>query len=171
MNNQLNKNNKAFDFILSRCFFFWVLLPCLLVCFMCWVRTEIGFAINMTESLPQRLFLVRFNQKPKVGDFIVFRGPEHLKIPETLTFTKQVKGKGGDIVTRKERNFFINDHWVGKAKTHSLKGEPLAFGPVGVIPEGQYYVATDHKDSFDSRYQDVGWISISQCIGVAYPLW
>jgi conjugal transfer pilin signal peptidase TrbI len=171
MNKQVNAKNKIFDFILSRCFFFWVLLPIFLVCFMCWVRTEMGFAINMTESLPQRFFLVRFNQKPKVGDFIIFKGLEHLKLPAALTFTKQVKGKGGDIVTRQERDFFINGHWVGKAKMHSLKGKPLAVGPVGMIPEGQYYVATEHKDSFDSRYQQMGWISDAQCIGVAHPLW
>jgi conjugal transfer pilin signal peptidase TrbI len=171
MESKHQKSNGILDFIFSKCFLFWVVIPVLLTCFMCWVRTEIGFAINMTGSLPQRFFLVRFNQKPKVGDLIVFKGPEHLKLPETLTFTKQVKGKGGDIVTRKERDFFINGHWTSKAKTHSLKGEPLALGPVGVIPEGQYYVATEHKDSFDSRYQKMGWVSDAQCIGVAYPLW
>ena len=67
--------------------------------------------------------------------------------------------------------FYINDNYVATAKTHSLKGEPLTPSSEGVLGKGQYYVFTPHKDSFDSRYQKMGWVNQEQIIGVAYPLW
>jgi conjugal transfer pilin signal peptidase TrbI len=169
MNSKIN--NGFSHLFLSKKFLFLLALPLFLTLSICWVTSHFGYAVNITESLPQKYFLVHFNQKPVVGNFIIFKGPENLKLPKELTFTKQVMGRSGDVVTRNDRNFFINGKFVGRAKTHSLKGELLKVGPTGVIPEGHYYVATDHKDSFDSRYQDIGWISISQCIGIAYPLW
>jgi conjugal transfer pilin signal peptidase TrbI len=169
MNNTSSNNSR--QSILSQGLLEWITLVFLLICFLIWLTTHFGYAINLTDSLPKKYFLVHFNQKPKVCDLIVFRAPSALKLGKELTFTKRVMGVGGDRVTQKNRHFFINDHWVGRAKTHSLKGEPLKTGPTGIIPEGQYYVATEHKDSFDSRYQEMGWITLSQCIGVAYPLW
>ena len=77
----------------------------------------------------------------------------------------------GDVVTVKGRDFYVNGQWVATAKTHSLQGEPLTLGPTGTLQEGQYYVSTPHEDSFDSRYQTMGWITADELVGVLYPLW
>ena len=41
---------------------------------------------------------------------------------------------------------------------------------VGVIPAGHYYVYAPHKDSLDSRYALVGWISEEEIIGRTFSL-
>lgn len=60
---------------------------------------------------------------------------------------------------------------MARAKAFSLQQEPLEPGPQGLLAEGQYYVWTPHKDSFDSRYAKMGWIDAPQLLGVAYALW
>ena len=49
-------------------------------------------------------------------------------------------------------------------------GEPLALGPTGIIPKGCYFVATGHKDGFDSRYGAIGWICAKSVLGVGRPV-
>ena len=55
-------------------------------------------------------------------------------------------------------------------KVASRFGEPLALGPTGTIPKGCYFVATDHKDGFDSRYAAIGWICARSVLGVGRPV-
>ena len=133
------------------------------------------FAKNITPSLPQKYWLIAKGKTPKRGNYICFTLSEETakknNLPSSIKFTKQVIGVEGDNITLKNRDFYINDKYVATAKTHSLKGEPLAPGLAGVLGKGQYYVFTPHKDSFDSRYQKMGWVNQEQIIGVAYPLW
>lgn len=51
---------------------------------------------------------------------------------------------------------------MGRAKEYTLKlHRPLHVNEfTGVIPKGYYYVHTDHKDSFDSRYNEIGLIPV-----------
>ncbi len=74
------------------------------------------------------------------------------------------------MITKKDRDFYINDKWVSTAKLHSRDGEDLDLGFEGVLQEGQYYVGAPHSDSFDSRYQKMGWINSEQIVAVAYPI-
>jgi conjugal transfer pilin signal peptidase TrbI len=76
----------------------------------------------------------------------------------------------GDVVTRIDRDFFINGSHVGRAKPFSRQDVPLEPGPTGTLPAGRYYVRAPHPDSLDSRYRLTGWISQSQIIGRAYAL-
>jgi conjugal transfer pilin signal peptidase TrbI len=136
-----------------------------------WVCQNFGYAINLTQSLPYKCFLVHLHGQPAVGDHITFKAPSYSGLPANATLTKKIIGKPGDKVVIKGQEIFINNQWIATVKTHSLQGEPLQIGPQGIIGKGQYYVATPHKDSFDSRYQRIGWISEELIIGVAYPLW
>ena len=74
-------------------------------------------------------------------------------------------GVAGDVVTRQGRVFLINGTPAATAKSRSRAGEPLALGPTGVIPRGCYFVATSHKDGFDSRYAAIGWICRDRILG------
>ena len=49
-------------------------------------------------------------------------------------------------------------------------GEPLALGPTGTVPRGCYFVTTEHKDGFDSRYAAIGWICAPRILGVGRPI-
>lgn len=136
-----------------------------------WITQHFGYVINLTSSLPQKLFLVSIGKAPTKGDYVVYKAPASTGLQSNMTLTKKVLGVAGDVVTRQDQNFYINGKWVAKAKKYSLKGEALVPGPEGVLPEGHYYVSTEHQDSFDSRYEKMGWVSQNQCLGVAYPIW
>lgn len=106
-----------------------------------------------------------------MGNYVLFKAPLGSSLPPDTKLIKQVIAGEGDSVTRKDQDFFINGKWIAKAKTYSRQGEPLIAGPVGILEKGQYYVGTQHQDSFDSRYQRMGWITQDLVLGVAYPLW
>lgn len=145
--------------------------PLLLIPF-AWCLTEhVGYSINVTESLPQKFWLIVFDKQPKRGDYVLFKSPVQSGVPKGTVVIKQVLGVPNDTVSRKRQDFFINDQYVVGAKRHSLSGEPLKPGPTGILKAGQYFVASFHRDSFDSRYEKMGWIDAFDIIGVAYPLW
>jgi conjugal transfer pilin signal peptidase TrbI len=140
-----------------------------------WLPSHYQFYVNVSPSLPQKYWIVALQKKPKREDYVCFRAAPDIALQnafsQDVTMTKQVLGVVGDTVTREGRDFYINGQYIASAKTHSLKGEPLKVGLTGTLKTGQYYVSTPHKDSFDSRYEKMGWLEQSQIIGVAYPLW
>lgn len=131
-----------------------------------WLR----LAYNSSDSLPGVLYLIAVGQTPTRGQLIAFYPPRNRFYREGMFFVKQVRGVAGDVVTRRERDFFLNGQPLAQAKAQSLKGLPLQPGPVGVLPDGFYWVWTPHPDSFDSRYADVGWIPPDRVLGRAYRL-
>lgn len=127
--------------------------------------------INASPSLPYWAIWLERGTMPKRGEIIVFDPPASELLSahfgtEPKPFTKKVFGVAGDRVTQKARTYFINGKVVAKAKRQSRKGEPLALGPTGVIPNGCYFVGTDHIDGFDSRYAAIGWICRPRVLGV-----
>lgn len=125
--------------------------------------------INQTESLDHWAFIVDRKAPVARGDFVYFAPPANPYYRD-IGFVKIVAGVPGDVVRREGRVFFVNDRRIGAAKPRSRKGEPLEPGPTGVIPPDRYFVFTPHKDSYDSRYQDIGWIGRDRIVGVARPL-
>lgn len=68
------------------------------------------------------------------------------------------------------QEFFCNGSYLGRAKTHTLKGVPLhGFAFNGVVPLGKFFAIGDHKDSYDSRY--IGFVDITQIREVATKIW
>lgn len=55
-------------------------------------------------------------------------------------------------------------------KLTSRLGEPLALGPTGRVPKSCYFVTSEHKDGFDSRYAAIGWICGPRILGVGRPI-
>lgn len=152
----------------------------LLVAALAWPRLDRwqqdhAFFINTTASLPNWAFLVDRTKTPARGDVIFFMPPPSALLrahfgERPIPFGKVVYGMAGDRVTRRGRSFLVGGQRVATAKTVSRRGEPLAPGPTGVIPRGCYFVATPHPDSFDSRYQAIGWICRSQVLGAGTPI-
>ena len=164
---KMEEENREFRF---KGFKHW-LWPLLLIPLAFWIGNNFRLVINQTNSLPQKVWILVLNKMPKKGDYIAFKPPEKSGTPKEIILHKQVLGVEGDSITRKGRDFYINGQKVATAKTHSLQGKPLALGPIGTLQKGQYYVSTPHKDSFDSRYEKMGWIDAALIIGVLYPLW
>ena len=58
-----------------------------------WILTDhFGVALNMSQSLPQKVWLVHLKQMPQRGDYVVFRAPLRTGLERGSTVIKQVKG-------------------------------------------------------------------------------
>lgn len=128
--------------------------------------------LNQTESLPNKLFLVKKNTLPKEReDFIAFK-PSTNRYYKDKVFVKRVGGLPQDTITKhSNRNLSINNKILLKAKEISLRGDKLEIIKfTGVIPQKNYFVYTTHKDSYDSRYEEIGLINETEIIGVAIPI-
>ena len=133
-------------------------------------HTRYAIGVNVTASLPYRVFIIDKGERPARGHYVAFRWPGGGAYAAGVTFVKQIAGAPGDVVTRVGRDFFVNGVPVGLAKPMSRSGQRLEPGPTGMLPAGRYYVRAPHPDSLDSRYALLGWISESQIIGRAYVL-
>ena len=131
--------------------------------------------INASPSLPYWAVWLTRDQVPTRGDLILFDPPRsellvrHFGV-RPQPFGKRVYGLAGDVVTEQDRTFFVNGKPVAHAKELSRLGEPLPLGPTGTIPKGCYFVATEHKDGFDSRYAAIGWVCAGQIFGIGRPV-
>lgn len=151
-----------------------VLYLWLAVAFLAFARCFL-VVINVSDSLPGSVFLVFRDRLPEKGDYVAFTYRGGIHFDNGTRLLKVVKGVAGDEVTRLplddgKTSFLINGELVGIAKPLTRTFRPLKAGPGGVIPAGQFYVAAPNPDSFDSRYQAVGWVSSDQIIGRAYRL-
>lgn len=131
--------------------------------------------INASPSLPYWAIWLDREGNPQRGDLILFDPPPSDLLTRHFgakpqPFGKRVYGIGGDVVSRSGRTFLVNGRAVAAAKELSRFGEPLALGPTGTIPQGCYFVATEHKDGFDSRYAAIGWICRQRVLGTGHAL-
>ena len=133
-------------------------------------------SINITDSLPHRIYLVRlrYTSVPERGDLLLFRPPTTSFYPVDALFMKYVNGVAGDCVQhiRKDTRqaWLINGKFQGWLKPLARDGSALHPGPIGRIPTGYISVHTPSKDSYDSRYADIGWIPLHRIVGYARPL-
>lgn len=136
------------------------------------------FLVNRTESLPNWAFFVARGSNAGIGDTVFFAPPRAALVTAHFgadpgPFGKIVYGTGGDEIMHRGNVVLLrrkgSAEWreVAEMKRVSLRGEPLAPGPVGVIPEHCFYVGTPHKDGFDSRYQAIGFICRDRLIAIA----
>ena len=135
-----------------------------------WFDAHYTLALNVSESLPVRLFLVHRGELPRRGDYVAFRWPGGGPYPLGATFIKVAAGVPGDTVIRFDGDYYVNCRPTGQAKRLSRQGLALEPGPTGTLPEGSYYVHASHPDSLDSRYALTGWVSRLQIIGRSHAL-
>ena len=85
---------------------------------------------------------------------------------------EDVNGAGGpgDEIKRDGSAFFVGSQYIGVAKPRARTGEPLEAAAGGLIPEGEYFLATPSPDSLDSRYAVTGNVKQREIIGKAYEL-
>lgn len=142
-----------------------------------------GFLINRTPSLPNWAFWVERGALPVRGEIAFFAPPRSPLVlrhfgKDAAGFGKIAYGVGGDLVERHGKFVFVrprqsdgsfasNVQPVGELKPLTKAGEVLEPGPVGVIPQGCYYMGSPHRDGFDSRYSAVGFVCARQIVAVA----
>jgi len=126
---------------------------------------------NKSTSLSARWFVISKGKLPQKDQIFAFKAKENPAYKTGEIFIKIVGGISGDEVVTKEKDFYITnqfgDKFIGTAKTVSLKGQPLTMSDSGIIPPHYYFAYTTHKDSYDSRYQQIGLVNETQIIGTA----
>lgn len=138
-------------------------------------RDNHAFLINTTDSLPNWAFIIHRNRVPVRDEYVFFDPPANALVrrhfgSKPQMFGKLVYGMPGDVVAHVGEDVTINGNWVGRMKPLTRFGERLTPGLTGPIPQGCYYVGTPHKDGFDSRYADIGFVCTRQIVGTGEPV-
>lgn len=143
------------------------------LCAAIWVSsTWFGFGLteNLTSSLDGHIYIYRVGVSFGRGDLIAYRWHGGATYPAGEIFIKPVVGMPGDLVRRAGTAFWVGEQYIGVAKSQSKAGVPLTPAAAGAVPAGEYFVATPHPDSLDSRYALSGNIKNAEIIGRAYAV-
>ena len=138
-------------------------------------RDDHLFLINASDSLPNWAFLIERHRRPARGDYVFFDPPQspllrrHFGLRPRM-FGKIVYGMPGDRITHRGAEVEVNGRAVARMKRLTRLGEPLTPGATGSVPPGCYFAATPHKDGFDSRYAEIGFVCERQIIGTGEPV-
>lgn len=138
-------------------------------------RARHVFLINMTDSLPNWAFLIRRGALPARGDYVFFDPPASALLRRHFgtrprMFGKIIYGMPGDVVAHQGSDVTVNGGLVARMKPRTRFGEPLTPGATGPVPQGCYFAGTPHKDGFDSRYREIGFVCARQIIGIGEPV-
>jgi len=135
----------------------------------CLIPTKFEIVRNYSKSLPYHFVVVKKGVVPSKKDqvFVFYVRDNPLLKVSKIKFIKLVGGLPGDEIITNEREVYIAGRFIISAKTHSLKGLPLTIINSGQIPTHKFFAYTPHKDSFDSRYKEIGLINEKDIIGVA----
>lgn len=152
--------------LVTKCFLYQVgiLGLGLVVCFEGVTRTT-GLALNQSESLPQKVFLVLKGRKIHRESYLSFQNDWFKG-----SLIKQVIGIEGDKIITDEQGEIWIARRVGKPLPHSKDGKILHPITPGIIPPGYVFTYAPHSRSFDSRYQEVGLVQVDKTLGLAIPL-
>ena len=129
--------------------------------------------VAVSPSLDHRIFIIdkRFvPEEIRKDDYVIFtvRSP-YIKNGTPSRLMKKVSCVTGDRLETRNLQYFCNGQYLGMAKWHSLRGEPVdAFVFSGAVPEGKFFVTGHHVDSFDSRY--LGFVERRNVEAIAHPL-
>ena len=142
-----------------------VLLYIPLAALLFWADRRCTIAVNLTESLPQKLFVIHkgpFN--PQLGMLAAFPLPKRIAdahgYREGSVWVKRIAGLPGERITVNGRKVFVGGRPAGKAMKSGTLSGPLEPAAEGVIPAGQVFLAGESGNSLDSRYRSFGLIPL-----------
>ncbi|MHC1746175.1 MAG: signal peptidase I [Negativicutes bacterium] len=112
------------------------------------------------ERLVVNKFIYRLKQ-PEKGDIVVFRYPRD----PSRDFIKRVIGVAGDTIEVKDGKVFLNGQLLNES--YILERTRGSY-PAATIPDGHIFVMGDNRNnSEDSRFRDVGFVSLEMLKGKA----
>jgi conjugal transfer pilin signal peptidase TrbI len=130
----------------------------------------VGFTENLTTSLNGHIYVYLTGSQFQKGDTIAYRWHGGATYPKGEIFIKPVVGMPGDRIVVNNWRVWVNDQFIGFVKRRSRAGIPLSPTRPGIIKNDEYFVATPHPDSLDSRYALSGNIQKTNIIGKAYEV-
>lgn len=140
-----------------------------------WFFNHYKLSVNLSESLPGKLYLVERGALPAKGEYAEFRFEGETYYIKGSHFLKRVAGVGGAVVNAVplpdgRTEFFVDGASVGIAKLRARDGRALEASKSRIIEPGYYYMAATNPDSFDSRYELFGKVGADQIVGRAIEL-
>jgi conjugal transfer pilin signal peptidase TrbI len=125
---------------------------------------------NQSTSLDGSIYIHKPGAPFQRGDLVAYRWHGGATYPPGTLFIKRVAGMPGDVVRRVGNEFWVGDQYIGVAKPVSKAGVPLTPAAGGVIPEGEFFVATSNPHSLDSRYTLAGNVKQAEIVGKAHEV-
>lgn len=130
------------------------------------VTTQIGFWGSRTDSLPYHYFLQIKPLAPQRNEYTVVFSEWYGD-----WMIKKILGVAGDEIKYDPHGvLWVNETAVGLPCSHSSNGYPLTPLPAQMIPNGFVFLYAEHHKSFDSRYQELGLVPVSQLKGRVFPI-
>jgi conjugal transfer pilin signal peptidase TrbI len=124
------------------------------------------FYFSKSNSLPYNFFVSKLiNEEIRKGDYVVFFSKEF-----NTYFVKQVKGLPNDTVDYISGHVYVDNFNCGKVLKKSSSGKRFTLIQGSKVPEGCLYLYGPHPESFDSRYNEMGFISQCEIKEVVWPL-
>lgn len=132
------------------------------------LRTSILF--NKSDSLPHKIYFLVKTRNWQKGDLVAIQNfaTDYTK---NQHFTKKIVGVAGDVVTIDGEHVLVNGIKHARLKEKTKSNKKLTPVVAQTIPQQYFFVVADHKDSFDSRYQEFGLVRENYIEGKVYPVW
>lgn len=121
-----------------------------------------NYKINITSSLPEGIYEIEKSWQYDYQDVVLFDYKECCKLPDPSlppynNMMKIITGTPGDEIKHLEDGSILlkkknGEEIVFSVKKESKGGFPIPIIKEGVIPKDYYFMTTNHKASFDSRY-------------------
>jgi hypothetical protein len=141
-------------------------------CLTLFMLDQTDIVMNASHSLDEPAYLML--EHPILlghGTVVSAQMPDVLQAKfEGLHFVKRIGGLPGEEITRDEDGAPCV---VGYACYPGLLENGIPIAPLlkpGIIPEGHYAVFGTSKDSLDSRYAVIGFISKDRLLGRGWPI-
>lgn len=130
------------------------------------LEQNVHLVVNNSDSLPFRTFIQFRNWEPKKESYSIVDSDWY-----GGRLIKKIIGVEGDpIAYNDEGDLLVNGENLGKPQQMTKAGKTLTSIQEQVIPPGKVFVYAPHERSFDSRYEELGLVSVTALQGVVYPL-
>ena len=142
-------------------------LPLILIITLKANNYQIGY--NLSKSIDKTIFLYKKDNsyRPNRNDLIIFKVKKDDPYFANENFIKYVSALFNDKITFNDNSYIINSKDIFIAKEIGTKGQKLDHFKLkdknNLIPQDNYFVTTNHPDSYDSRYFD--YVNQNQIIG------
>ncbi|MFN4245749.1 MAG: S26 family signal peptidase [Brevinematia bacterium] len=157
----------------------------LMICSILLAKFLLGkVVVSYGKSVPHNVFL-KSKEPFRLYDYVLVKTSEKDPFTKGRILTKKITCTEGMALKVVNLDYYCCNSpdssfekcvYLGKAKLFSKKGERVTpFNPcnstntcIYVIPEGAYFLSTEHPDSYDSRY--LGFFGKEDIISKIVPL-
>ena len=106
---------------------------------------------------------------PGLGDVVLFDPPAG--VGADVPYLKTVRGlPGARVQVWGDRAVSVGGLVLGIAKAEARDGRPLEAIAPGTVPRGHYFLHGPHRDSYDSRYAEIGFVPRERIRALAVAL-